>query len=96
VAASLGGSDGGVHVVDLQQLLAATRQGVSPATAAAVALTSLPGHLAAVLDLDYCPARRQLVSASEVRSNIQSVEFVVPEARAQSTAAGSQVAARLK
>eukprot|EP00775_Hariotina_reticulata_P014324 gene14324-50_t len=61
----VGGSDGGVHIVDMQQLLAVTEQEASPAAAAALALTPLQGHLAAVLDLDYCPARRQLVSASE-------------------------------
>ncbi|KAF8063861.1 tatD [Scenedesmus sp. PABB004] len=56
-----GGSDGGVHVLDVRRLLAAGRD----AAAASGALSSLPGHAAAVLALDLCPATSQLASGSE-------------------------------
>lgn len=53
-----GGSDGGCHMWDLAALSARPGGGCLP-------LTSLVGHLAAVLGLDYCGATRSLASGSE-------------------------------
>lgn len=65
-----GGSDGGVHAWKLTQLHAAVAAlgdaKQSAAAAAALSLVPMPGHAAAVLGLDYCSARHQLASASEV------------------------------
>jgi len=65
-----GGSDGGVHAWKLTQLTAAVAAlgdaKQSAAAAAALSLVPMPGHVAAVMGLDYCSARHQLASASEV------------------------------
>lgn len=75
-----GGSDGGVHIIDVRKLSTAASQQQSTQASASAAVESLSGHAAGVLGLDYSPATQQLASASEVstaddlqRSYTQSV-----------------------
>lgn len=60
------GSDGGVHVIDIARLSEAAAQQQSSLVSGAAAVTSLQGHAAGVLGLDYSAATQQLASASEV------------------------------